>query len=71
MPAKSTTKKAFSTRSARFGLRASREQEVVLRRAAEASHKSLTDFILDNACTATEQMLLDHRIFMVSGQQVN
>jgi uncharacterized protein (DUF1778 family) len=69
MPTKSTTKKASSTRSSRFGLRASREQERVLRRAAEASHKSLTDFILDSACTAAEQMLLDQRIFMVSGQK--
>ncbi len=69
MPTKSTAKKVSSTRSSRFGLRASREQEIVLRRAAEASQKSLTDFILDSACMAAEQMLLDQRIFMVSGQQ--
>ena len=35
-----------SARSARLGLRATPEQEVVLRRAAEVAHKSLTDFIL-------------------------
>lgn len=58
----------FSTaRSARLGLRATPEQEAVLRRAAEVSHKSLTDFILDSACTAAEQTLLDQRLFMVSG----
>ncbi len=39
-----------ATRSARLGLRATLEQEVVLRRAAEVAHKSLTDFILDSAC---------------------
>ena len=33
-----------SARSARLGLRATPEQEVVLRRAAEVTHKSLTDF---------------------------
>lgn len=61
----------FSTaaRSARLGLRATPEQEAVLRRAAEVSHKSLTDFILDSACSAAEQTLLDQRLFMVSGRQ--
>ncbi len=46
-----------SARSARLGLRATPEQEVVLRRAAEVAHKSLTDFILDSACLAAEQTL--------------
>jgi uncharacterized protein (DUF1778 family) len=58
-----------SARSARLGLRATPEQEVVLRRAAEVVHKSLTDFILDSACLAAEQTLLDQRLFMVSGSQ--
>jgi uncharacterized protein (DUF1778 family) len=58
-----------STRSARLGLRATQEQELVLRRAAEVAHKSLTDFILDSACLAAEQTLLDQRLFMVSGDQ--
>ena len=58
-----------STRSSRLGLRATPEQEVVLRRAAEVSHKSLTDFILDSACQAAEQTLLDQRLFMVSESQ--
>lgn len=57
------------TRSARLGLRATPEQEVVLRRAAEVTHKSLTEFILDSACLAAEQTLLDQRLFMVSGSQ--
>ena len=50
-----------NVRSARLGLRASREQEVVLRRAAKVALKSLTDFILDSACLAAEQTLLDQR----------
>ena len=58
-----------SARSARLGLRATPEQEVVLRRAADVAHKSLTDFILDSACLAAEQTLLDQRLFMVSGSQ--
>lgn len=58
-----------ATRSARLGLRATHEQEVVLRRAAEVAHKSLTDFILDSACIAAEQTLLDQRLFMATGSQ--
>ncbi len=58
-----------ATRSARLGLRATPEQEAVLRRAAVVAHKSLTDFILDSACLAAEQTLLDQRLFMVSGSQ--
>lgn len=58
-----------AVRTARLGLRATREQEAVLRRAAEVAHKSLTDFILDSACQAAEQTLLDQRLFMVSGSQ--
>jgi uncharacterized protein (DUF1778 family) len=56
-----------ATRTARLGLRATPEQEAVLRRAAEAAHKSLTDFILDSACHAAEQTLLDQRLFVTSG----
>lgn len=58
-----------SPRSARFGVRATPEQETILRRAAEVAHKSLTDFILDSACQAAEQTLLDQRLFMVTGDQ--
>ena len=58
-----------AARSSRLGLRATRAQETVLRRAAEAAHKSLTDYILDAACQAAEQTLLDQRLFVVSGSQ--
>ena len=64
-----TVETSPSARSARLGLRATPEQEVVLRRAADVAHKSLTDFILDSACLAAEQTLLDQRLFMVSGNQ--
>lgn len=58
-----------SPRSSRLGLRATPEQEAVLRRAAEVAHKTLTDFILDSAYKAAEETLLDQRLFMVSGSQ--
>lgn len=59
----------LAPRSARLGLRATPYQEAVLRRAAEATHKSMTDFILDSACQAAEQALLDQRLFLVSDNQ--
>ena len=58
-----------SSRSARLGLRATPEQEAVLLRAADVARKSLTDFILDSACQAAEETLLDQRLFMASGSQ--
>ncbi len=54
-------------RSARLGIRATPEQEALLKRAAEVRHKSLTEFVLDSACAAAEQTLLDQRLFLVSG----
>jgi uncharacterized protein (DUF1778 family) len=56
-------------RSARLGLRATPDQEAMLRRAADVARKSLTDFVLDSACLSAEQTLLDQRLFMVSGQR--
>jgi uncharacterized protein (DUF1778 family) len=57
------------TRSARLGLRTTPQQEAVLRRAAAVSNKSMTNFILDSACLAAEQTLMDQRLFMVSPDQ--
>lgn len=63
------TRHTDSPRSSRLGVRAMPEQELLLRKAAHASRKSLTDFILDSACAAAEQTLLDQRLFLVSGSQ--
>jgi uncharacterized protein (DUF1778 family) len=52
-----------------LGLRTTPEQEAVLRRAAALNHKSLTEFVLESACLAAEQTLLDQRLFMVSDGQ--
>lgn len=65
----STSNAPRGTRCARLGLRATAEQEQVLRRAADVAHKSLTDFILDSACQAAEQTLIDQRLFLVSGDR--
>jgi uncharacterized protein (DUF1778 family) len=56
-------------RAARLALRATPEQERVLRRADDAAHKSMTNFILESAYQAAEQTLIDKRLFVVSGNQ--
>lgn len=56
-------------KSSRIGLRATPEQEAVLRHAADACHKSLTEFVTDNACEPAEQALLDQQLFMVSREK--
>jgi uncharacterized protein (DUF1778 family) len=58
-----------SARTGRLNLRTTPHQEAVLRRAAEVSHKSMTDFILDSAYQVAEQTLLDQRLFMLTGAQ--
>jgi uncharacterized protein (DUF1778 family) len=68
MPATQTLVKR-TAKSSRFGLRATREQETILRQAAELCHKTLTEFILDSAYHAAKQTLLDQRLFMVSGSR--
>ena len=57
------------TRSSRLGLRATPEQEMILRQAAQVRQKSLTEFILDSACQAAQETLLDQRLFMVGDTQ--
>jgi uncharacterized protein (DUF1778 family) len=56
-------------RSSRLGLRATPEQETVLRRAAKATNKTLTEFILDCACMTAQQTLLNQRAFTATHAQ--
>ena len=58
-----------AARPTRLQLRATPEQKAVLRRAAKASNKSMTDCILYSAYQAAEQTLLDQRLFLVTGSQ--
>ncbi len=52
----------------RLGLRATPQQEMLLRAAADYTQQSLTDFILENACLAAEKALLDKKLFLVDAQ---
>ena len=56
-----------TSNSSRLNLRTTAQQDTVLRKAAELSNKSLTDFILDSACQVAKLDLLSSeqaRIFI-------
>jgi len=58
-----------NARSSRLSLRVTKEQKITMSCAAEVVHKSLNDFILEAACRAAVDTLLDQQSFMVSGSQ--
>ncbi|WP_029145234.1 DUF1778 domain-containing protein [Microbacterium luticocti] len=57
------------SRSQRINLRATARQEALLRRAADATDHTLTDFILDSAVDQAQQVLASRQWFAVSPQQ--
>ncbi len=56
-------------RDARLSLRTSAQQQQLIRRAAAALDKSVTDFVLDSASAAAEKVLADRRWFMLDDEQ--
>ena len=63
--------KTERAKTSRLGFRASESQVKIIRMASDISHKSLTEFITDSACQAAEKIILDQRLFMVSGDIFN
>jgi len=61
-------KRASAVRSRRLGLRTTPAQAALIQRAAEATRKSVTEFVLSSVCEKAEQTLLDQRLFMVDEQ---
>ena len=58
-----------ATKTSRIGLRATEEQEYIIHRAAEVCRKSVSEFILDSACEAAENALLDRKLFFLSDDE--
>ncbi len=58
-----------TSKSERINLRITRRQDELLRRAAEASDRNLTDFVMDSAVERAEQVLADRRWFTVNDEQ--
>ena len=56
-------------REERINLRASSRQEQLLRHAAAATDKTMTDFILESAVTEAERILADRRWFLLDDEK--
>lgn len=56
-------------KSQRINLRTTERQEALLRRAAEATDHTLTDFIMDSAVDHAQRVLADRRWFTATEEQ--
>ncbi|MDX2221381.1 MAG: DUF1778 domain-containing protein [Rhodospirillaceae bacterium] len=56
-------------KSERIELRTTRRAKSLLQRAAAASHKNMSDFLIDSALRAAEQALLERRVFRLNATQ--
>jgi uncharacterized protein (DUF1778 family) len=63
---KDTTK---TSRDQRLNFRASAHQELMIRRAAEATDSTITDFILDSVLESAERVLADRKWFVADDEQ--
>jgi uncharacterized protein (DUF1778 family) len=68
MPRQAATEVRVS-KSQRINLRTSERQEAILRRAAVATDRTMTDFILDSAVERAERVLADRRWFTATNEQ--
>ena len=67
MPTPTTPSRQAKSR--RINLRATPRQEDVLRRAAETTESTVTDFVLDSAVDRAQQVLADRRWFVIEPVQ--
>lgn len=49
----------------RLNLRASAQQDALIRKAAESAGRSVTEFVLDSACANAEHVLADRNHFVL------
>lgn len=68
MKVKPTQEAKVSSKSDRLFLRASATQKALINAAAQASHKTSSEFILETTLREATNTLLDQRIFVFSEQ---
>ena len=59
------SKEKTTAKIPRLALRATIQQQLLIRRAAEIAQKSVTEFVLDSACAAAQNTLTDQKLFFV------
>ncbi len=57
------------SKTSRIGLRATPQQHILIQQAAEIKRKNMSEFILESACAAAENVLLDQRLFFLNDAQ--
>jgi len=57
-----------SHKAARINLRTTRERDTLIRRAAGAHRKSVSEFVLEAACRSAESTLLDTKTILLDKQ---
>jgi len=63
------TLRANTTRTEKLDLRLSRKAKQMLRSAATASHRSVSEFVLESALSRAEETLADRRSFSLDAKQ--
>ncbi len=57
-----------SLKVARINLRTTPQQDILIRRAAEAQSKSVSDFVLESACRSAESALFETKTMLLDRQ---
>ncbi|MGB3285638.1 MULTISPECIES: DUF1778 domain-containing protein [Mycobacteriaceae] len=58
-----------ATRDQRLNFRASAQQQLLIRQAAEAADRTVTDFILGSVLESAERILADRKWFVANDEQ--
>jgi uncharacterized protein (DUF1778 family) len=56
-------------RSRRINIRASEQEEELIRRGAERRKQTVTEFVLASACAEAEETLADQQLFLLSEER--
>ena len=61
--------RVIPNRSRRINIRASAQEEELIRKGAERRKQTVTDFIVASACAEAEETLADQRVFLLSEER--
>ena len=65
MPIAHSHQSGSARKATRLNLRTSARQDALIRKAAESVGRSVTEFVLDSACTNAEHVLADRNHFVL------
>lgn len=60
---------SVAPKSERIEVRTTQARKALLQRAANSSHKSVTEFLLEAGLNAAEETLADRRVFLLDDEQ--